>query len=401
MRISTSQMFNQNTSSILRHQADTQKSMEHISTGKRVHTAADDPIASKTIDNLNQQNNLIEQYLKNIDYAEGRLANAESSLGEAESLSRNIKDNMLKMNNGTRSQDDLDAIATDLQSDLDALMAIANSRDESGNYMFAGFNTETQPFSFDNGSPKQVAYAGDDNVKQSVVAEGVVLQTNIPGSSAFMDGANSLGDYSVNYKADQTGEFSVDAAKIDNLAANPAANYTIDFVNDGAGGVNAQIINTSVSPATTTTQAYASPLTFDGIELEFDGEPAIGDSIDISQQSTVSIFDTVERAIVLAESGELQNPNGQAEMAQLLDNMNQGIDQISRARSVAGVNLKSLDTYNTQHENAKLVNTSAQAKLEDLDMAEAITELEKSQVALQATSSLFSQVNTTNLFDYL
>ena len=401
MRISTSQMFNQNTSSILRHQADTQKSMEHVSSGKRVHTAADDPIASKTIDNLKQDNNMINQYLKNIDYAEGRLANAESSLGEAELLSRNIKDNMLKMNNSARSQDDLDAIAKDLRSDLDALMSIANSRDESGNYMFSGFNTETEPFSFDDSSPRQVQYAGDDNTKQSMVADGVLLQTNIPGSNAFMNGANSLGDYSVNYKAGQSGEFQVEAANIDNLAANPAANYTINFVDDGAGGVDAEIVNTAVTPNTTTTQAFSNPLTFDGIELEFDGTPDIGDSIDMTQQSSISIFDTVERAIVLAESGEIQNPNGQAEMAQLLDNMNQGIDQISRERSVAGVNLKSLDTYNTQHENSKLVNTSAQAKLEDLDMAEAITELEKSQVALQATSSLFTQVSTTSLFDYL
>ncbi len=400
MRVSTSQMFNSNSSSILRHQADSQKALEQISSGKRVNTAADDPIASKTIDNLNQQNNLIDQFLKNIDYAEGRLANSESSLGEAEDLSRNIKDNMLKMNNGTRSQDDLNAIAKDLRSDLDALMSIANAKDESGNYVFAGFNTESQPFSF-AGAPQSIQYAGDDNTKQSMVAEGVLLQTNIPGSQAFMNGENALGDYSVNYQTGQTGEFNVSAAKIDDATANPAANYTLNFIDDGSGGVNAEITNTSVSPSTTSTQAFSSPLTFDGIEVEFKGEPAIGDSIEISQQSSISIFDTVEQAIALAESGEMQNPNGQAEMAQLLDNINQGIDQISNARSVAGVNLKSLETYNAQHEDAKLVNTSAQAKLEDLDIAEAITELQKSQVALQATSSLFSRVSGTSLFDYL
>ncbi|RYV02498.1 flagellar hook-associated protein 3 [Shewanella sp. OPT22] len=394
MRISTSQMFNSNTSSILRHQADTQKSLEQISSGKRVNTAADDPIASKTIDNFNQQNNLIDQFLKNIDYAEGRLANAESSLGEAESLSRNIKDNMLKMNNGTRSQDDLDAIAKDLRSDLDALMSIANSKDESGNYTFSGFNTDSEPFSFTNTDPRQIQYAGDDNVKQSMVAEGVLLQTNIPGSQAFMNGANTLGDYSVNYQTGQTGEFHVTAANIDASAASPAASYSLEFQDDGAGGL--EVLVNGTTPIT-----FENPLDIGDVTLEFEGTPAIGDEISLSQQSSISIFDTVEQALSLAESGEMQNPNGQAEMAQLLDNINQGIDQISTARSVAGVNLKSLETYNSQHEDAKLVNTSAQAKLEDLDMAEAITELQKSQVALQATSSLFSRVSSASLFDYL
>ncbi len=394
MRISTSQMFNRSTNSILRHQADTQKSLAQISSGKRVNTAADDPVASKTIDNFKQQNNMIEQYLKNIDYAEGRLANAESLLGEAESLGRNIKDNMLKMNNSARSEDDLAAIAKDLRSDLDALMAIANTRDESGNYVFSGFNNERRPFSFDNGTPRQIQYAGDDNVKQSAVADGVLLQTNIPGSSAFMNAENPLGDYGVNYKTGQTGEFQVTAAKIDAAAASPAENYTIEFAEDGAGGLSVSVNGGAAIP-------FTNPLDTGDVILEFDGTPAAGDSVGINRQSGVSIFDSVERAIALAESADVQTPNGQAEMAQLLNNVNQGIDQISNQRSAAGVNLKSLETYNTQHENAKLVNTSAQAKLEDLDMAEAITELQKSQVALQATSSLFSRVNSTSLFDYL
>ena len=394
MRISTSQIFNSNTSSILRHQASTQKSLEQISSGKRVNTAADDPIASKTIDNLKQENNVIDQFLKNIDYAEGRLASSESQLGEAETLANNIKDNMLKMNNGSYKQDDLDAIAKELRSDLDALMSIANSKDESGNYIFSGFNNDTQPFSFTNTDPRQIQYAGDDNVKQSMVSDGVLLQTNIPGSSAFMNGANALGDYSVKYQSGQEGDFHIKTAKIDGDAANPAANYSLEFSDDGNGGVN-------VSVDGGTPVAFSNPLDIGDVTLEFEGTPAAGDKLGLSQQSSVSIFDTVEQAIALAESGEMQNPNGQAEMAQLLDNINQGIDQIANQRSVAGVNLKSLENYNDQHQEAKLVNTSAQAKLEDLDMAEAITELQKSQVALQATSSLFSQVSTTSLFDYL
>ncbi|MGB6136016.1 MAG: flagellar biosynthesis protein FlgL, partial [Shewanella sp.] len=73
MRISTGQMFQQSTNSILEKQSATNSIMGQISSGKRVETAGDDPVAAIAIDNLKQKNTLVEQYEKNIDYATNRL----------------------------------------------------------------------------------------------------------------------------------------------------------------------------------------------------------------------------------------------------------------------------------------------------------------------------------------
>ena len=52
MRISTGQMFHQNTTSILQKQTSTNKILDQLSTGKKINTAGDDPVAAIVIDNL-------------------------------------------------------------------------------------------------------------------------------------------------------------------------------------------------------------------------------------------------------------------------------------------------------------------------------------------------------------
>ncbi|MGL5409915.1 MAG: flagellar hook-associated protein FlgL, partial [Shewanella sp.] len=78
MRISTSQMYNQGVSSILDKQSSTNKLLQQLDSGKKVNTAGDDPYAAIAIDNLNQKNSQIEQYIKNIDYSQNRLSNTEN-----------------------------------------------------------------------------------------------------------------------------------------------------------------------------------------------------------------------------------------------------------------------------------------------------------------------------------
>ena len=56
MRISTGQMFHQNTTSILQKQTSTNKILDQLSTGKKINTAGDDPVAAIVIDNLKQKN---------------------------------------------------------------------------------------------------------------------------------------------------------------------------------------------------------------------------------------------------------------------------------------------------------------------------------------------------------
>ncbi|GIU50229.1 flagellar hook-associated protein FlgL [Shewanella sairae] len=396
MRISTAQMFHQNINSVTNKQSQTSQIIEQLSTGKRVNTAGDDPVASAGIGNLNQQNAVVDQFLKNIDYATNRLSVSESKLGSATTITSSVREQLLRAVNGTLSDTDRQTVADELRGSLEELMTIANSKDESGNYLFGGFNTGNQPFEFD--ASGNAVYNGDSGVRESVIASGTTVGANIPGDLAFMNAPNGLGDYSVNYLAGQSGEFSVESAKVTDSAAHVADTYTFTMV-----GANLEVKDSS-NTLVTTVPAFDpnNPVSFNGIEVKLDGKPASGDSFTMEHKPEASLLDTINSAIALIEDpNKVNTPAGKSELAQMLNNIDSGMNQLDVARGVAGNSLKSLDSYAATHEEEKIVNNSALSMLEDLDYAEAITQLEQQQQALSAASSVFTKVGTVSLFDYI
>ncbi|QLE86164.1 flagellar hook-associated protein FlgL [Shewanella sp. Scap07] len=396
MRISTAQMFTQNINGILDRQTSTSKIIEQISSGKRVNTAGDDPVAAIGIDNLNQQNALVDQYMKNIDYATGRLSLTESKLGSAETLATSVREQVLRAVNGGLSDSERQMVADELKGTLEELLAIANTKDESGNYMFAGYETGKQPFEFD--AAGQMVYAGDSGVRDAIIASGVVVGNNVPGDQAFMNAPGGLGDFRVNYLASQVGDFNVESAEIVDPLTYVEDDYTFNMV-----GTSLEVRDSS-NALVTTVPAFdpTNPVSFNGIEVKLDGTPAAGDSFSISPQDSVSIFDSINEAITLLEDpNKINTAQGKAELAQILNDVDSGINQISIARGVSGNSLKSLESHSSTHVEEKLVNSSALSMLEDLDYASAITELEKQQLALNAVSSVFTKVGSTTLFDYI
>ncbi len=403
MRLSSAQIFNQSITSVLQKQTATSKILEQLSSGKKVNTAGDDPVAALGIDNLNQRNALVDQFMKNIDYATNRLAVTESKLGSAENLASSIREQVMRAVNGTLADSERQMIADEMKGSLEELLSIANSKDESGNYMFSGYSTDKEPFAFDNSTPPKIVYSGDSGIQNSLVQSGVALGTNVPGDTAFMKAPNGLGDYSVNYLASQQGEFSVKTAKIADPATYLADTYTFNFSDNGSGGTNLQVLDSANNPvANIANFDAATPVSFNGIEVNISGKPSAGDSFTMEPQSEVSIFDTISRAIALIEDPNSANtPQGRSQLAQILNDIDSGVNQISSARSVAGNNLKAVESYKDTHIEEQVLNTSALSLLEDLDYASAITEFAKQQLALNAVSSVFSKVGSVSLFDYI
>ncbi|MCL1141699.1 flagellar hook-associated protein FlgL [Shewanella gaetbuli] len=400
MRISTGQMFHQNTTNILKKQSDTNQILDHLSTGKKINTAGDDPVGAIVADNLKQQNNLVNQYIKNVDYATNRLSIAESKLGSAETLVTTMRDQFLRGANGSLSSVERQMVADEMRASLDELISIANTRDESGNYLFAGFKTNEQPFAFDNNG--EVMYSGDSGVRQSVVAQGITVGSNIPGDLAFMNSPNPLGDYGVNYLSGQQGDFTLTSAKITNPAAHIEDTYTVNFVANGAN-IDVEVFDSSGTLTTTIANFDpATPISVNGIDITLDGNPTAGDSFTIEPQENISILDSLNQAIALLESPDsINTPDGKSKLAQLLNNIDSGQNQVSIARGVSGNSLKALESISVNHGEEQLINNSALSTLEDLDIAEAISEFEKLQLSLNAVSSVFGKVGSLSLFDYI
>ncbi len=151
-----------------RQQVKVQENQEQLASGKRLLTAGDDPVSSIYIQNFDQQNTQIEQSLKSITLARNRLDNEETAITEAENLLDEAKRKTMMMVNGSLSGDDRTAHKQDMQGLFDSFMNMVNTKDESGNFIFAGTQYSKQPFFRDNNG--QVTYSGDSYQRMAKVA---------------------------------------------------------------------------------------------------------------------------------------------------------------------------------------------------------------------------------------
>ncbi|WP_299495203.1 flagellar hook-associated protein FlgL [uncultured Shewanella sp.] len=400
MRISTAQMFNQTSSSVLKHQSNTNDILGQISSGKKVSTAGDAPVAAIAIDNLKQQSTQAEQYISNIDMATGRLSVTESTLGSIENVVQSMRDKMLQGVNGSLSDLDRQALTDELRVSLDQLVNLANTKDSAGNSIFSGFNTDVTPFAFD--SMGNINYSGDVGVRETFIAPNRTLATNITGDSVFMNVPNAMGDYSATYDAAQQGSFSVKSAQISDSATHISGQYQYEFIDNGSGGLDLDVTDSFGTVTRMSQVDTTQPITLNGLTVQLEGTPVAGDTVTLNPNTNANLFDSLSDMITLLETGEgVNSPSGQAEFTQLLNNIDSGQGLLALGRSQAGNDLNALDKAKDVHIDTQLINTSALSLLEDVDIASAITEYEKQQLSLNAVSQLFGEVNSVSLFDYL
>ena len=209
MRVSTAQFYFQNAQQLSSLQTDVNDQVKYLASGKRVLTAKDDAVSYGTLAGYKDALTNIEKYQRNLNQAENRNSLQEVSFASTEDVMQQLKQLFIQSNNGTLSDIDLKALAKLAENSQSELLDIANTRDETGSYIFSGFQVDVQPFSLQpDGS---AIYHGDNGVRELQIAKNVSVATNQTGDNAFEKVANHKGDFSTNYNAN-TSEISVNRA---------------------------------------------------------------------------------------------------------------------------------------------------------------------------------------------
>ena len=190
MRISSAQIFLQGVTAMQNQQSALAKTQQQLATGERIVNPSDDPISATRILELDHAIKTADQYQRNADYAETRLKMEETALtGMGDGLQR-IRELTVRANNDTIDADGRIAIAKEVRATLDGLMQSANAQDANGEYLFAGYKTNTIPFSH-NGFGV-FTYAGDQGQRLLQIGPSQKIATGDAGDKVFMqvdDGA--------------------------------------------------------------------------------------------------------------------------------------------------------------------------------------------------------------------
>lgn len=162
MRISTAGMHNFALAGMSERSNALIKTQSQIATGKRIETPADDPSGAVRALELDRGLAESQQFARNSDIVTNRLSLEEQTLADATDLLQRVRELTVQANNATIDADARQAIAAELQVRFNELVDMSNRRDSGGEYLFAGYSSQTQPFVQ---AGTTVTYAGDQGVR--------------------------------------------------------------------------------------------------------------------------------------------------------------------------------------------------------------------------------------------
>lgn len=184
MAISTRVYNDQAIASINRLSGDLQTIQSKISTGKKQLRTSDDPATAAQIIFAKEQKAMLEGYNKNIDRAKSKLMQSESAIATSINALNRAYELSLQAKNDTNSPEDRAIIAMEVSSLRDEILNLANSRDSSGAYLFAGFKVTQQPFSVEiDGTITSNGDRGSHQVQTSSTRKSA---TGIDGQAVFL-----------------------------------------------------------------------------------------------------------------------------------------------------------------------------------------------------------------------
>ena len=208
-------------------QSNLQQLTAELSSGVRVTSLSSDPIAAGQNVVLLNQIQTDDSFTQSSGLVTGQLQVADSALGSVVSQLTSAISLATSANNGTMNSSDIKAIGEQISGILGEVTTLANSSYQ-GNYIFAGAQTSTIPFSTSTtSSPATTTYNGDQNVNYLTTPSGQKIQLNVPGNQVFAgSGTNSVFGALKSLVADySSGTVDTNQAVKDTLALGTALGY--------------------------------------------------------------------------------------------------------------------------------------------------------------------------------
>ncbi len=402
MRLSTQQYFLQGTTAISDLNLQVSRAQQQISSGRRVQTASDDPSSAARILRLESQVKITSQYETNINFAENSLESTESALSSIELALDRVLELVIQSENPAA---DSQATAREVALIVDELAALSNTRDEQGDYIFAGFRSSEPAYEF---SGSEYVYQGDNGIKRAQISEASFIGVNENGSNLFEGFELFNRQVEAGADAANSGAFQLVTASVsdpdvfdtvypedyvvlfnDETDVVPAApNYTITRVSDSSVVVSNEVYDPAVG------------ISFDGLQLTGAGSPQPGDQYTVESVTSENMLNIVSG---IAEG--LRNLNGSDQFSRFIaDSINDVKavqDRLSAARTRVGVSLGRLDSTRNTLADRQLSQESLLSEVRDLDYAAAISNLSFLSFVLEASQASFSRISGLSLFNYL
>jgi flagellar hook-associated protein 3 FlgL len=400
MRISTAELTAQAILAIDNQSSALQKTQNQLSSGMAVQTAADNPVAASQIVQLSQQQTQLTQYGSNLQSAQTRLTLETSSLSTASTNLQSIRDLAVQAGNATLNDSNRAQIATQIQTQIQALLGTANTKDSNGEYLFAGYAAHTQPFASD--SSGNVSYQGDAGNRLIQISADQSVADSDTGAAAFMNVAAGNGTFTTAANAANTGSGIIDSGSVVDSTQWVPDNYTVTFTS----ATNYQVTDNTSGATVVASAPYSSgtAIQFAGVQMSVTGAPAAGDSFTVAPAGNQSVFATLTQlAAALSQPADTAAAKAQlaTSIGSALTNIDQSINHLSTVSAGVGARINMLTAQATTNTSTGTALTTQKSALQDVDYAAAVSTLSQQMVGLQAAEQSYAAISQLSLFKYL
>ena len=407
MRMSSSMLTELSVNSILQEQAALSKTQGQLSSGKRVQTPSDDPVAAVQLAELNSSQLQSTQYTSNGATASSRLTLEEQALSDSTNTLQSIRDLVVQANSGSNNASDLAAIATQIQSLQQQLLGIANRQDAQGEYLFSGYSTGATPFV--RGSSGAISYVGDTGARSVALDADTSVQMSDAGSSVFMNIPGGNGVFTTAAGSGNTGTGVIDAGTVTAAASWTPGQYTITFtdathwkVTDGSGN---PVTDASGNPITGTYDPTAGgSVAFKGIQVGIAGAPAAGDTFTVASAGQQGVFATLDK-LTTALNGAGSSTASRAQLTSQLNSslsqIDQALDHMNTVSASIGGRLNLIDSVKNSLATQSTTVAAEISTIGDVDYTTATAQYSQQYTSLQAAESAYAKTAQLSLFSYL
>lgn len=445
-RISSLTLVSELKRYMTRNRNDVSEKYVQISSGEKYLKRSDDPVATYEIANVETRIQRADQWADNLSKASSWELSTESILDNVKDSMQRLNELMVEANAGTLTAEDLKNIGVEVNEILESLVSELNS-DFSGTPMFAGagvrptghtghWNESTQGAAPQPGDPGMPAAGGDswENLTEteyetwfSTICEGVAGDVTTTGSDSLTCAGK---DWSAVDLAGTTLKITGGAG---------AGQKVVVTSNDGTT-LNVDPAWTTLPDATSTFEIVdyspgwisSTGRTFEATRNE-DGDIATvtyngsvnNRQIQVSDFKTTTDYGTTGNEIVnyqLLEENDAPPPawiatdvnlfdsivklrddlmNGDAPSEETVKRVNAGLDNVITKVVENGVSQNKLELLSNNVDISRESGENWLSELGGLDIAQAVTELNEMEAALQASLQMVPRMNTMRLIDYI
>ena len=375
------------------------QTMERLSTGKRINSAADDAAGLAIATKMTSQIRGLDQAGRNANNATSMIQLADGSAEQISNILQRMREIVVQAADGSNSATDINVINVEFKEAAEEIDRIVDATEFNGKKLL-------------NGDAGGVAGSSDSTVEFQIGANaGQTLEVDFAdfglaaggaattsstweGSDALVGSLRQLGSAETlsftGTKDDGTAfTLTIDAAKM-NTASTRADNFVQVTLPEVAIALNTEIDTVLGAPNTLTAS-------IDG------GQVVFTDSAGANPGGTVdSVSSATTGTQTLGQSGA--NPMGTnlsdfkgtgmgGDYTATLNKLDAAIEGIATQRATFGASMNRLEYAVDNLASSSLATATARGRIEDANYATETTSLARSQISAQAGTAMLAQAN--------